>query len=104
MATAEQTDKSGLANVGEGSKYLGVSVPKIYLLMSSGELPYVKIGKCRRIRWADIYLFVDRNTHGGHAAVEPIEPEPISLPAARPAPKPAKPGRKPVKAGGRRNG
>jgi excisionase family DNA binding protein len=53
----EKIVDDGLAKIGEGAKFLGVCRAKIYGLMDSGELPYAKIGKCRRIPWAALKAF-----------------------------------------------
>ena len=38
---------------------------KVYQLMESGDLRFVKIGKSRRIRWPDVLRLVDEHTVGG---------------------------------------
>ena len=55
MATdIEQAVRKALATVPEVADYLHVSRAKVYLIMESGDLPYVKIGKSRRVRWEDV--------------------------------------------------
>ena len=54
-----------LARVAEVAKYLTLSRSKIYQLMESGGLPYVKIGKSRRVRWTDVVA--PRGREHGHA-------------------------------------
>lgn len=95
-----------LVNVKKAAERLSISKSGVYNLMDSGQLAWVRIGSARRVRESDIDDLIRRNTHGGHTEIEPdpVEPETVSLPAARPAPNPNKPGRKPVKAGGRRRG
>jgi excisionase family DNA binding protein len=39
----------GFADVATAAAFLGISRSKVYMLMESGELPYAKFGKCRRI-------------------------------------------------------
>ena len=39
----------GLERVSEVARFLGLSRSQVYKLMDEGELPYVKIGKSRRI-------------------------------------------------------
>jgi excisionase family DNA binding protein len=51
-----------LARVAEVAKYLPLSRSKVYQLMESGGLPYVKIGKSRRVRWPDVMKLIDENT------------------------------------------
>ena len=44
----------------EAASMLSVARSTVYVLMASGELPSVKIGKSRRLRVEDIEAFVDR--------------------------------------------
>jgi excisionase family DNA binding protein len=52
----------------ETARRLGVSVPKVYALASSGELPSVRIGKSVRFRPADVDRFIRGNRRKGEAA------------------------------------
>lgn len=54
-----------LVNVGEVARHLALSRSKIYQLMHSGRLPYVKLGKSRRVRWPDVLKLIDRSMVGG---------------------------------------
>jgi excisionase family DNA binding protein len=49
--TAEKEDLvlDGLDRVGEVARFLKLSVSTVYGLMDRGELPFVKLGKSRRI-------------------------------------------------------
>ena len=49
-----------LCTVGTVAKFLSVSRSKTYQLMDRGDLPYVKLGKSRRIRWSDVRDLIDR--------------------------------------------
>ena len=42
--------------------FLSLSRSKVYAMMDAGELPFVKFGKSRRIRWSDVQKLVDQNT------------------------------------------
>jgi excisionase family DNA binding protein len=53
---------SRLATVKEAARFLRVSVAKLYELMKSGELPSVKLGKSRRIAWAELEALLQRST------------------------------------------
>jgi excisionase family DNA binding protein len=67
MNTAREkadSDASALATVREVADYLSLSRSKLYGLMYSGQLPYVKLGKCRRIRWADVASLIQQSTIG----------------------------------------
>jgi excisionase family DNA binding protein len=39
----------GLARIPEVARFLGLSRSQIYVLMDRGELPYVRIGRSRRV-------------------------------------------------------
>jgi excisionase family DNA binding protein len=52
----------GLQPVSKVARFLSLSRSKVYSLMETGELPYVKLGKSRRVRWADVLELVARNT------------------------------------------
>lgn len=52
---------SGLQPVNKVARFLSLSRSKVYALMEAGELPYVKLGKSRRVRWADVLELVARN-------------------------------------------
>ena len=66
MAIAEPlaTIRSQLGRVPEVAAALTISRSKIYQMMDSGELPFVKLGGSRRIRWSDVEKLVNKNTHG----------------------------------------
>jgi excisionase family DNA binding protein len=55
-------DDRGLRPVQAVSEFLSLSRSKVYQLMETGKLPYVKIGKSRRVRWCDVLKLVDENT------------------------------------------
>jgi excisionase family DNA binding protein len=52
---------NGLQRVKEVAKFCGVSRAQVYRLMENGELPYVKLGKCRRIPQRAVLEMVNRN-------------------------------------------
>lgn len=49
----------------EAKDFLHVSRSKLYLLMASGELPYVKLGKSRRVRMAALLSLIEEHTCKG---------------------------------------
>ena len=53
-----------LATVSQVADYLALSRSKVYQLMHSGRLPYVKLGRCRRIRWADVEALITESRVG----------------------------------------
>jgi excisionase family DNA binding protein len=50
-----------LLDTEQAADYLGVSVRTIKTLMSDGQLPYVKIGRCTRLDAADLDDFISRH-------------------------------------------
>lgn len=54
-----------LLTIEEACKLLSIRRSKLYALMESGDLPYVKIGKCRRLKRTDVQRLIDINTTGG---------------------------------------
>ena len=51
-----------LCPIGEVARYLSLSRSKVYQMMDAGELPYVKLGKSRRVRWPEVLELVEQNT------------------------------------------
>lgn len=54
-------DAAGLQPVRAVAEFLAISRSKVYQMMETGELPYVKLGKSRRVRWSDVISLVDQN-------------------------------------------
>jgi excisionase family DNA binding protein len=50
-----------LVNVPTAAKILSLSRGKVYQLMESGALPYIKIGKCRRVERQALRDLVNRH-------------------------------------------
>jgi len=65
MDDANDRLDSGLQPVNKVARFLSLSRSKVYALMEAGQLPYVKLGKSRRVRWADVLKLVEQNTIGG---------------------------------------
>jgi excisionase family DNA binding protein len=53
-----------LATVSAVAAHLCLSRSKIYQLMHSGRLPYVKLGRCRRIHWNDVEALIAESRIG----------------------------------------
>lgn len=53
-----------LLRVVEVASWLDVSRSCVYALMDRGDLPYVKIGKCRRVRSEDVTELLERGSVG----------------------------------------
>ena len=54
----------GLLTIKEAGAFLKVSRATIYTLMDSGDLPFVKIGRARRIPKRAVIEFAQRNLFG----------------------------------------
>jgi excisionase family DNA binding protein len=50
-------------NAEQAGQMLSLSRSKIYELMHSGELPFIKIGKSRRVLVSDLLKLIERNKH-----------------------------------------
>lgn len=59
---SSETRERGLHPVAAVAEFLSLSRSKVYTLMDSGQLPYVKLGKSRRVRWSDVQRLIDENT------------------------------------------
>jgi excisionase family DNA binding protein len=57
----------GLISVSEAAEFLGVSRSMVYVLMEDGQLPYVKIGRARRIPRRALLAFAAERLRGGDA-------------------------------------
>jgi excisionase family DNA binding protein len=60
----ELSQERMLARVPEIAAFLSLSRSKVYQMMDAGELPYVKLGKSRRVRWSDVMALIAANTVG----------------------------------------
>jgi excisionase family DNA binding protein len=69
MSAVDKGVAPSLARVAEVAAFLKLSRSKLYQMMDSGELPYVKLGKSRRLRWSDVSALVEENTVGRDGAV-----------------------------------
>lgn len=52
----------GYATVKAAALFLQISIAKLYALMKAGDLPFMKLGKSRRLKWADVEALADRHT------------------------------------------
>jgi excisionase family DNA binding protein len=57
----QAVNNPGLCTVGDAAKFLAIGRARIYELLASGELSSIKIGRSRRIAWADLYDLIERN-------------------------------------------
>ena len=60
MVELEPWSNPLLIPVGEAAKRLGIGRTLLYRLLESGDLPSLRIGRCRRVRVTDLDLFIDR--------------------------------------------
>ncbi|MEU9159044.1 helix-turn-helix domain-containing protein [Streptomyces sp. NPDC048424] len=58
MTTAAQSPSPVLCTVKDAVALLRLGRSTVYELMASGELPFIKLGRARRIKRADIDAFV----------------------------------------------
>jgi excisionase family DNA binding protein len=54
-----------LYTVGEVATQLALSRSKLYGMMDAGQLPYIKLGRSRRIHWSDVARLIERSRVGG---------------------------------------
>ena len=59
--TSVRMSDGALVTTGVVANMLALSRSKVYGLMETGELPYVKLGKSRRIRLADVQRLIADN-------------------------------------------
>ncbi|QDU28508.1 Helix-turn-helix domain protein [Anatilimnocola aggregata] len=59
-----ETVEGRLCPIRDVARYLSLSRSKIYAMMDAGELPYVKLGKSRRVNWTDVLKLIADNTIG----------------------------------------
>jgi excisionase family DNA binding protein len=53
-------DPKGLATLEQAAKFLAVGRSTIYSMMEHGELPWVKVRKCRRVPWVALRAFAEK--------------------------------------------
>ena len=62
-------DEEHLLNCKEVAGLLNVSLPYIYRLIRSGDLPFFRVGRTLRIRRKDVETYIEyRNTYWRHPA------------------------------------
>jgi excisionase family DNA binding protein len=66
MSTATFSPDSRLVRVTEVARHLSLSRSAVYGLMDKGNLPFVKIGKCRRVPLEAVEKLVRDSTIGGN--------------------------------------
>jgi excisionase family DNA binding protein len=57
--------EDGLDRIAEAVRFTKLSRSKLYMLMESGELPFVRIGRCRRIPHRALLNLAVQNLVGG---------------------------------------
>jgi excisionase family DNA binding protein len=57
-----QADEPLVVSTAKAARMLGISVAKAYLLMAEGQLPFVKIGRSRRITVSAIKELIEQCT------------------------------------------
>lgn len=61
----EDLVSDGLLSVSESARFLNISRAKLYLVMEAGDLPYVKLGRARRIPRRALVKLAATNLRGG---------------------------------------
>jgi excisionase family DNA binding protein len=73
-ATAAENEPSvvadGLVTVGEAARFLGIGRSKLYSLMDSGRLPFVKLDTARRIPRTALIKLAERCLVGDRGMIE----------------------------------
>ena len=64
-------DDKGLVSVAEAARYLGLARSTLYGLMETGQLPYAKFGRARRIPHRAIVTLAESAMRGGWALPDP---------------------------------
>lgn len=49
----------GLATISQACQFLSVSRSRLFELLKAGEIPSTKIQRSRRMKWRDLYEYVD---------------------------------------------
>jgi excisionase family DNA binding protein len=58
----DETVEDRLVPVPDAAGRLGVSRATVYSLMGAGKIPYVKVGRSRRVSLRALREFIDKNT------------------------------------------
>jgi excisionase family DNA binding protein len=57
----EQLLAEGLDRVADVARYLKISTAQVYVLLRRGELPFTRIGRCRRVPHRAVVALAARN-------------------------------------------
>jgi excisionase family DNA binding protein len=61
----QKAEEPMLFSVRQIAGRLSLSRSSLYNMMDQGRLPYVKLGRSRRIQWDDVIRLIETNTVGG---------------------------------------
>jgi excisionase family DNA binding protein len=67
-SSPQKTEEAILFTVRQVAGRLSLSRSSLYNMMDQGRLPYVKLGRSRRIQWDDVMQLIENNTVGGNAS------------------------------------
>jgi excisionase family DNA binding protein len=67
-ASQQKTEEPILCTVRQVADRLSLSRSSVYSLMDGGQLPYVKLGRSRRIWWNDVLRMAESHTVGDSAS------------------------------------
>lgn len=57
-----KSNVTGFATIQQATEYLALSRATVYKLMDNGQLAHAKFGGARRIPWASLHEYAERNT------------------------------------------
>jgi excisionase family DNA binding protein len=62
---AKRVVGGGLLTVRQAARFLNISIAKTYALMADGELPFTRIGRCRRVPKRGVIALAAKNLTAG---------------------------------------
>ena len=68
----QETVAKGLAKVERGAEFLSISRSSFYALIEKGDIATVKIGRSRRVPWAELERFAARHLELRQPPQEPL--------------------------------
>lgn len=73
----EPSPEERLLTASEAAEILACSAQHVRNLWDRGEMPYVRVGADRRMKYVDLMAWIDRNTNAPHGIESiPLSPHP----------------------------